>query len=79
MYSIKSSLKFDYSLKQSQYLYLIPHVSYFLSLLDRLLTRFDNELAINVALSINCKISDIFFVISSPFLPIFVTSFSIGT
>ena len=38
-----------------------------------------NELAINLALSINCNMYHIFFVISSPFLSILVTSFSIGT
>ena len=46
---------------------------------DRLLTRFDNELAINLVLSVNCNIWDIFFVISSPILSIVVTSFFIGT
>ena len=46
---------------------------------ERLLTRFDNELAINLALSINCNMEDIYFVISSPFLSILVTSVSIGT
>ena len=45
----------------------------------RLLTKFDNELAINLALSINCNMKDIFFVISSPFLSILVTTFSNGT
>ena len=44
-----------------------------------LLTRFDNELAINLALSTDSKMWDIFFVISSPFLSILATSFSIGT
>ena len=41
--------------------------------------RFDNELTINLELSLNCNVQDIFFVFSSPFLPIPVTSFSIGT
>ena len=45
---------------------------------ETLLTRFDNGLAINHALSTNCYTQDIFFVISSAFLSIFVTSFSIG-
>ena len=63
-YSIKSSLKFGYLRKQSQYLYLIPHVSHFLSSCpnsnlilcspsDRLLRRFDKELAGKPVLSIN--------------------------
>ena len=62
--STKSSLKFWYSRKQSKYLYLIPHVSHFLSLCPNLhlilwisskwlLTRFDNELPIGLALSTN--------------------------
>ena len=49
------------------------------SLSDKLLTIFDNELAINPALSINCNMSNICFVISSQLLSILVTSFSIGT
>ena len=55
--------------KQSQYLHLIPQVSDFLLLYsylilillihsERLLTRFDNELAINLSLSINCNMQD---------------------
>ena len=44
---------------------------------ERLLTRFDNELAINLPLPINCRMYT--FSISSPFLLILVTSFSIGT
>ena len=40
---------------------------------------FDNELAINVALSISCNTWDIVFVIFSPFLSIIATSFSGGT
>ena len=44
-----------------------------------LLTRFDKKLAINFALSIKCNLYDIFFVISSPFLSILVTSSFIGT
>ena len=46
---------------------------------EGLLTRFDNELAIYLALSINFNMQDIFFVISSPFLSILITSFFIGT
>ena len=64
--SIKSSLKFLYSRKQSQYLYSIPYVSHVLTtwlnlhftlwiLLGNLLTRFDNELATNFGLSKNCN------------------------
>ena len=66
MYSIKSSLKFAYSGKQSQYIDLIVHVSDFLPLCpnfhltlqipsERLLTRFDKELPINPALSTICN------------------------
>ena len=46
---------------------------------EKLLTRFDNVLAINLALSINCNMYNMFFVISSPFLSFLVTSFSVGT
>ena len=46
---------------------------------DKLLTRFDNELAINLPVLIHCKMLDIFFVIPSPFLSILATFFSIGT
>ena len=46
---------------------------------DRLLTIFDNELAINLAVSVNCIKWDIFFVISSSFLLILATFFSAGT
>ena len=90
LYSIKLSLKIVYLRKQSQYLYLIPNVLYFLSYCPNLhfilwiisekpLTRFHNELAINLGLSINHKMQDIFFVIFSLFLSILVTSFSIVT
>ena len=90
LYSTKLSLKFLYWRKQSQYLYLILQVSHFFSSRPyfhltlwipsgRLLIRFGNELAINLALSINCNLWDIIFVISSLFLSIFVTPFSIGT
>ena len=68
----------------------MPHVSHILSSCpnshltlgipsERLLTRFDNELAINLALSMNCNLQDIFFVLFSPVLSIRVTSFTIGT
>ena len=78
-----------YSRKQSQHLYLILKVLHFLSscpylhwLLwissESLLTRFDNGLAINFALSINCSLKDIF-VISSRILSVILNSFSIGT
>ena len=88
LYSIKSLLKFVYSVKESQHLYLIAQVSHFLSSCpylhlslwipsERLLTRFYDKLAINLALSINCNMLDIFFVISSPFLSILLTSCSI--
>ena len=66
-YTIKSSLKFLYSIKQSQHLYLILQVLLFLSSCqylhlilripsERLLTRFDNELVMNLPLSINCNL-----------------------
>ena len=45
----------------------------------KLLARFDNEVAINLALSINYSLKDIGFLISSPFLSILVTAFSIET
>ena len=51
----------------------------------RLLTKFDNVLAINLTLnlahssSVNFKLQYMVFVISSQFLPILLTSFSIGT
>ena len=43
----------------------------------RLLTGFNNELAINLALSMNCNLWDVIFVISSPSLSVLVNSFSI--
>ena len=46
---------------------------------ERLLIRFDIEIAINLALSINFNIEDIFFVTPSKFFSILVTLFSIGT
>ena len=74
-----------------QYLYLITHVSHFLSLLPnlflilcipskRLLARFYNELTINPALSVYHNMADIFRVLCNffPFLSIRETSFSIG-
>ena len=73
MYRIKSYLKFVYSRQHSQYLYLIPHISHFLLPYlclflilwipsGRLSRKLDNELAINLALSINykCKFLSIF-------------------
>ena len=89
-HSIQSSSKLIYSRKQSQYSYLIPKVPNFLSLCpylhlilwtpsEKLLTRFNNELAINLALLTNCNMQGIFFVISSPFLSILASSFSFGT
>ena len=64
-----------YLRKHLQSLYLTPQVSNFLLSCPyfhlvlwitsaRLLTRFDNKLAINIALSINCSLQDTFFVIS---------------
>ena len=47
--------------------------------LSKIITRFDNELAINLALSINFNLYNMFFVTSSPFLLILITNFSIGT
>ena len=86
LYSIKLSLKFVYSRKQSQYLYLILQALHFLSSCpnlhlilwnpsETLFTRLDNELAIDLALPINCNITDIFFVICSPFLSILIMYF----
>ena len=43
------------------------------------MTGFDNEVDINHALSIKYNVQHILFSISSPFLPILVTSTSIGT
>ena len=45
----------------------------------RLLTSFDNELAINLVLSINRKMYNICFVTFSPFLSIIASSYSFGT
>ena len=76
--------RFVYSRKDSQSLYLIPQVLYFLLsywllhlvlwiLWVRLLTRFDNVLCIN------CNLQNIFFITSSAFVSILVISFCIGT
>ena len=43
------------------------------------MTKFKNELAINLTLSMNCNMQDMLIVTSSPFLSILVTSFPIGT
>ena len=71
LYFIKSSLKFVYSRKQLQGLYSIPQVLDSLSswpclhlvlwISEGLLKRFDNGLAINLVLSINCSMKDFFF------------------
>ena len=90
LHSIKLSLTFVYSRRKLQSLYLSPHALPFLSLcsslhlilwipLARLLTRFDSKFVINLALSINCNLSDMIFLISFPFLSILATSFSNGT
>ena len=89
LYFIKSSLKLACSRKQWQYLYFILQIHFLSSCLylhlilwipsARLLTRFDNELAMNLVLSINCNMEEMYFVISYPFLSILVTSFSLGT
>ena len=50
----------------------------FMNSFRKIIVKFDNDLAIYLALSINCNLYDIFFVISSPFLSIIVTSFPIG-
>ena len=79
-----------YPRKQWQYLYLILQFLHFLSLCpnlhlilrlpsESLLIRFDNDFAINLAISINYNMSDISFIVSSPFLSILTTSFSSGT
>ena len=79
-----------YSRKQLQYLYLILQVSHLSSLCpylhlilgihsERLLARFDHELAINLALSKKLQYVGYIFLTSSLFLSILVTSFSIGT
>ena len=46
---------------------------------ESLLKRFDNERAINLALSINCNMKDIFFANFSPFLSILAVSSSTET
>ena len=45
----------------------------------KIIATFDNDLAINRALSINCNLCDMVFVMSYPFLSILVTSLSIRT
>ena len=87
LYSINSSLKFMHSRKHLHYLYLTSHFSssfpnlYLIlwTLSERLLTRLDNELTVNITLSISVNMKDIFFIISPPFLLILLTSFSIKT
>ena len=75
---------------QSQALYLIPQVWYFLLscpylhliiwiFSPRWLTIFDNDLDIIFALSINFNLCHLFFINVFPFLTIFITSLSIGT
>ena len=77
-----------YSRKHLKFLYIYFHVSHFfcsylhLSLSipsARLLTSFDNELAINLVPSINRKMYNICFVTFSPFLSIIASSYSFGT
>ena len=46
---------------------------------SKIITRFDNKLAINLALSINFSLLDMVFIVSSPFLLILLTAFVIGT
>ena len=46
---------------------------------SNILTRFDNEIAINLVLSINCNLYNIVLMISFTFLLFLVTSFSIET
>ena len=69
---IKLSLTLSYSRKQSKYLHEILSITSV-----RLSTRFDNEVAINHALSINFILLDIVTTLSLPSLSIFITSFSI--
>ena len=83
LYTIKSSLSFAYSRQHLQSLCLIPHSSHFLlscpyfllilwSTSAILSTRFDNELAITLVLSINVNLQDMVLVSSSPFLVFFI-------
>ena len=86
--SVMLSFMFVYSRKHSHYLYLIPHVSHFLWSFPylhlilfipsaRLLTKFDNGLAINLPLSIRFILQDmVCFRFTLPFLSIFLISLS---
>ena len=90
LYSIKSPLKFFvfnktvtilifYSVSFT-FFNIVPVLAFsFMNSFRKIMTKFDNELAINLALSINCSMYGIFHVIFSPLLPVLVTSFSIGT
>ena len=83
-------LPFIYSREFSQSLYLILHILQFLFYnfthfailwipLTRLLMRFNNEFAINLALSINFNLYYMLFVICSQFLSVVVICFPTGT
>ena len=86
--SVMLSFMFVYSRKHSHYLYLIPHVSHFLWSFPylhlilfipsaRLLTKFDNGLAINLPLSIRFILQDmVCYTFTLPFLSIFLISLS---
>ena len=86
--SVMLSFMFAYSRKHSHYLYLIPHVSHFLWSFPylhlilfipsaRLLTKFDNGLAINLPLSIRFILQDmVCYTFTLPFLSIFLISLS---
>ena len=87
-HSAMLSFMFVYSRKHSHYLYLIPHVSHFLWSFPylhlillipsaRLLTKFDNGLAINLPLSIRFILQDmVCYTFTLPFLSIFLISLS---
>ena len=90
MRSTESSLKFVYSRQHWQTLYLIPQVSHSLSScwylhlilqipLARLSTTFYNKFDINLVLSINWNLYDLFLVISFPFLSIPINYFCVAT
>ena len=92
LYSIKTSLKFLFSRKPSLYCHISFRkfcifiiVSVFTSVFTfNFMNSFSKiinkiEIAINLALPISCNLQNLDFVIPSPFLSIFVTSFSIGT
>ena len=77
VYSTKSFLKFVYSRKQLQSLYLILQVLQifiimsiftfnFMNPFSRIITRFGNELAINLTRPMNCHLYDIVFVTYFP-------------